>query len=144
MYGRSKRFSQSLHQSNDPKSRQIVKDYLARYGLIVKDNSDKYGVDLISDDGNLQIELEHRLPWVDEEFPYAEVNVPERKAKFLKEGKVQYIILSRAYDRLGIILGEIIKPYIVDDNLVVNPNKFVRNDEYFFKVPKTAFKWVKI
>jgi len=144
MYGRSKRFSPSLHQSNDPKSRQIVKDYLAQFGLIVKDNSDKYGVDLVSEDGLLQIELEHRLPWVDEEFPYAEINVPERKAKFLREGQVQYIILSRAYDRLGIVTGEIIQQFIVDDNLVVNPNKYVRNDEYFFKVPKAAFKWVKI
>jgi hypothetical protein len=144
MYGKSKRFSPSLHQSNDPKSRQVVKDYLARYGLIVADNTNKYGVDLVSADGLLQIEVEHRLPWVDETFPYSEVNVPERKAKFFKDGKVQYVILSRAYDRLGIILGHVIQPFIVDDNLVVNPNKFVRNDEYFFKIPIDLFKWVKV
>lgn len=144
MYGVHKKFSKTLHGNNDPRSRQVVKDYLAQYGLIVKDNPDKYGVDLISDDQLLRIEVEHRLPWVDEEFPYGEINVPERKAKFLKDGDVQYIILSRAYDRLGIIMGKVIKAFIVDNNLVVNPNKFVKNDEYFFKIPKEAFRWVKI
>jgi hypothetical protein len=137
MYGKSKRFSSSLHRNNDPKSRQVIKNYLARYGLIVKDNPDKFGVDLISDDGLLKIEVEHRLPWVDEEFPYNE-------SKFFKDGDVQYIILSRGYDRLGIVTGEEIKPFIVDDNLVVNPNRFVKNDEYFFKIPKGIFKWVKL
>lgn len=144
MYGKSKRFSPSLHQGNDPKSRQVVRDFLARYGLVVKDNPNRYGVDLISDDGLLQIEVEHRLPWVDEEFPYNEINVPERKAKFLKDGDVQYIILSRAFDRLGIIMGKVIKPFIVDDNLVANPNKYVRDGEFFYKVPKEAFRWVKV
>lgn len=144
MYGESKRFSPSLHQGNDPKSRTVVKDYLARYGMIVDDNPNKYGVDLISKDGTLQVEVEHRLPWIEEEFPYTEVNVPERKAKFLREGNVQYIILSRAYDRLGIIMGRDIKQFIVDENLVLNPNKYVKNNEYFFKVPISAFKWVKV
>lgn len=144
MFGKSKRFSATLHQSNDPKSRQVVKGYLAQYGLIVDDNTNRYGVDLVSADGSLQIEVEHRLPWVDEEFPYNEINVPERKAKFFREGNVQYIILSRAYDRLGIITGKDIKQFIVDDNLVVNPNKFVRNDEYFFKIPRNSFKWVQL
>jgi len=144
MYGASKRFSQSLHQGNDPKSRTVVKDFLAKNGLVVKDNPDRYGVDLISDDGTLKIEVEHRLPWVEDEFPYSEINVPERKAKFLKDGNVQYIILSRAYTWLGIVMGKEIKPYIVDDNLVVNPNKYVRNDEYFFKVPRDVFRWVKV
>lgn len=144
MHGKSKRFSPSLHLSNDPKSRKVVKDFLARYGLMVNDNENKYGVDLISSDGTLQIELERRLPWVDEEFPYNEVNVPERKAKFLKDGDVQYIILSREFDRLGIIMGKNVKPFIVDDNLVANPNKYVREGEFFYKVPKQAFKWVKV
>lgn len=144
MYGAAKRFSQSLHESNDPKSRQVVKDYLAKQGMVVRDNPNKYGVDLISDDGSLQVEVEHRLPWTDVDFPFSEVNVPERKAKFLREGVVQYIILSRSYTRLGIISGRTIQPYIVDDNLVVNPNKFVKNNEYFFKVPTSKFKFVNV
>lgn len=144
MYGEHKRFNAALHRGNDPKSRTVVKEYLSKNGLIVEDNSNKYGVDLISKDGTLQIEVEHRLPWVEEEFPYAEINVPERKAKFLREGNVQYIILSRAYDRLGIIMGRDIKSFIVDENLVMNPNKYVKNNEYFFKVPSTAFRWVKV
>ena len=112
--------------------------------MVVTDNPNQYGVDLISEDGTLQVEVEHRPPWSDEEFPFSEVNVPERKAKFLKEGKVQYVILSRDYSHLGIISGDAVKPFIVDENLALNKNKYVRNDEYFFKVPTSAFKWVKV
>lgn len=144
MHGVSKRFSQSLHQGNDPKSRKVVQDFLAKFGIPVKDNPNKYGVDLISEDGSLQVEVEHRLPWVDEDFPFSEVNVPERKAKFLREGNCQYIILSRNYSRIGIIRGQDIKPFIVDDNLALNPNKYVRNDEYFYKVPVGSFKWITV
>jgi len=58
-----KRFSQPLHDASDPKSRQIVKDYLARYGLVVENNPNKFGIDLISEDGSLRIELERKIPW---------------------------------------------------------------------------------
>jgi hypothetical protein len=116
MYGVRKRFSQSLHDSHDIPSRRVVKEYLAKQGIIVKDNPNKKGVDLLSEDGTVQIELEHRPPWVDEDFPYSEVNVLARK-KYLGEGKIDYIILSRDFKRLGIITGKAIQPYIIDSNL---------------------------
>jgi len=143
MHGIRKRFNQQLHDSHDPKSRKVVKEYLAKLGIIVKDNPNKKGVDLISDDGELKIELEHRPPWVGEEFPYSEVNILERK-KYLAEGKIQYIILSRDFSRLGIITGDVIKKYIIDENLHHNPNKNVWKDEYVYKVPTSAFTWVKV
>lgn len=141
MYGVRKRFSQSLNDMHDPKSRKVVKEYLAKQGIIVNDNPNKKGVDLLSEDGTVQIELEHRPPWVDEEFPYGEVNVLERK-RYLGEGKIYYIILSRDFKRLGIITPEAIKPYIVDSNLHHNPNKNVYQNEYVFKIPVDKFKWV--
>lgn len=144
MIGKSKKFDSELHEGNDPKSRQVVKEYLASNGMLVRDNPNKYGVDLISEDGSLQIELEHRLPWVNPQFPFSEVNVPERKAKFLRDGDVHYIILSKDYTWIGIILGKDIKPFIVNENLVENPNKFVKDKEMFFKVPIGAFKFVKV
>ena len=144
MIGVSKRFNKSLHQGNDPKSRKIVREYLERNGVIVKDHPNKYGIDLISDDGTLQLELEHRNSWTEEEFNYDTINVPERKAKFLKDGIVHYVILSRDYSAIGIILGEVIKPYIVDDNLVMNSNKYVRENEFFYKIPKEKFIWIKL
>jgi hypothetical protein len=143
MYGVRKRFSQSLHDSHDIPSRRVVKEYLAKQGIIVKDNPNKKGVDLLSEDGTVQIELEHRPPWVDEDFPYSEVNVLARK-KYLGEGKIDYIILSRDFKRLGIITGKAIQPYIIDSNLHHHRNKNVYEGEYVYKVPVTAFKWVSV
>lgn len=144
MYGVQKKFSKSLHRSSDPKSRKVVKEYLLKQGIIVKDNPNQYGVDLISEDGTLLVEVEHRLVWTDEEFPYSEINVPERKAKFLAEGKSQYIIVSRDFSHIGIIDAHAVKPYIVNTNLVENRNRFVRDGEYFFKIPIECFKWIKV
>ena len=143
MYGVRKKFSKDLHDCHDPKSRKVVKEFLKKQGIVVNDNTNKKGVDLISDDGTLQLELEHRPPWNSHDFPYSEVNILERK-KYLGEGKIQYIILSRDFSRLGIISGDVIKKYIIDDNLKHNPNKNVWRDEYVYKVPATEFKWIKI
>ncbi len=143
MYGIRKRFSQSLNDLHDTPSRKVVKEYLAKQGIIVKDNSNKKGVDLVSEDGSIQIELEHRPPWKDADFPYSEVNVLERK-KYLGEGKIDYIILSHDFKRLGIITGKAIQPYITDDNLHHHRNKNVYEGEYVYKVPTDKFKWVTI
>jgi hypothetical protein len=144
MYGERKPFSKSLHSSNDPQSRRVVIEYFRKQGIPLKENTNQFGVDLLSPDGTLQIEVEHRLPWTEAEWPFADINVPERKAKFLAEGKAQYIILSRDFSRMGIIRGEDVKEYIVDENLHLNKNKFVKDGEYFYKVPTDKFKWVSV
>lgn len=144
MIGVSKPFSKSLHRSNDPQSRRVVKEYLKRNGIEVEDNPNKFGVDLISKDGTLQIEVEHRLVWDSEEFPFAEINVPERKAKFFVTESVSYAILSKDYSHVGMISGKEMLRHIVDENLRESSNKYVREGEYFYKVPKSAFKWAKV
>lgn len=143
MHGIRKRFDKELFLRSDPKSRRVVKEYLAKQGIIVKDNPNKRGVDLISEDGSLQFELEHRPPWVDEDFPFSDVNVLARK-QYLGEGKICYIILSRDFKRLGIITGEVLKEYIKDSNLHHHRNKNVYEGEYVYKVPTEKFKWVTV
>lgn len=144
MIGVSKKFSKTLYKANDPKSRRVVKEYLAKQGILVEDNDNRFGVDLVSKDGTLQVEVEHRLVWTGEDFPYAEVNVPERKAKFFVEKSVAYFILSRDYSYIGMIDGKTLKPFIVDLNLKECSNKYVKENEYFYKVPTKAFKWDKV
>ena len=144
MYGTRKPFSKSLHQKNDPQSRKIVKEYLAKQGIIVQDNPDKYGVDLISEDQSLQVEVEHRLSWTNEEFNFDTVNLPERKAKFFVANHIAYFILSCDYSRIGMIDGKTLRNYIVDENLKESSNKYVRQGEYFYKIPSDAFKWDKL
>jgi hypothetical protein len=144
MIGERKKFSKTLHSRHDPKSRSVVKEYLARRGIKVHDNPDKFGVDLIAEDGTLQVEVEHRLIWEGPDFPFSEINVPERKAKFFVENSVAYFILSRDYTHIGMIDGKTLMKYLIDENLKESPNKYVRENEYFYKVPITAFTWEKI
>ena len=143
MFGERKKYSQELSDAHDPKSRRVVIEYFKKHGIPLVNNS-MCAVDLVSPDGAVRIELEHRMPWVDEEFPYSEINVPERKAKFLNDGVTAYAILSRDFSRMGIIEGKDIKPYIVDTNLHLNKNKYVKDGEFFYKVPLDKFKWVTL
>ena len=138
-----KPFSRELHRANDPPARKVVKEYLKKQGILVEDNPNQFGVDLVSADGTLLIEVEHRLPWREEEFPFEQVNIPRRK-KYLGEGKIQYFILSHDYSHLGMINGAGVKQYIVDENLHLNKNRFVADGEFFYKVPRNAFRWVKL
>lgn len=141
IYGKSKKFSQQLCNQHDPQSRRIVKEYLKKQGLIVNDNPNKYGVDLISEDGTLQVEIEHRLIWKEKDFPYKDINIPERKKKFFIENSVCYFILSMDYSRIGMIDGKNLRQFLNDDTLTESSNKYVREGEYFYKVPASAFRW---
>lgn len=144
MKGAYKQFDQKLFNQNDPKSRAVVKQYLSNNGIDVNDNANKYGVDLVSENGEVKIEVERRLVWKNEKFPFNEINLPERKAKFFKENNVSYAIVSEDYKRIGLINGKNIQEYITDANLKENPNKFVGAGEMFYKIPRDKFKWVTL
>ena len=144
MKGSYKKFDQKLFNDNDPKSREIVINFFKKYNIILKDNEDKYGVDLISEDGSMKFELERRLVWNKTEFPFSDINLPERKAKFFLQNNVSYIIISNDYSHIGIIMGGDIKEYIKNTNLKESANKFVSRGEMFYKLPKHKFKWIKI
>lgn len=144
MTGTRKPFDAKLFRQNDPKSRKVVKTYFAKRGMVLEDNLDKFGVDLISKDDTLHIEIEHRLVWDSADFPFAEVNVPERKAKFFVENHICYVILSKNYTHIGMIDGQTLRKYLTDDTLTESANRFIKKGEMFFKVPKAEFKWDKI
>lgn len=142
MKGSYKKFDEDLFSKNDPKSRKIIRDFFAEFGIKLMDNINKFGVDLVSEDERTRIEVEHRHNWVDGEFPFEDVNVPERKYKFFKDGNCQYVIISKNYDYLGFICGYKLKKYMKDEFLRVSPNKFEER-EYFYKIPKAEFEFVE-
>jgi hypothetical protein len=143
MKGEYKEFSKSLFQRNDPKSRQVVMEYFKRQKVALEPNQNKFGVDLIAKDGSMSVEVEHRNSWQSVEFPFDTVNVPERKAKYFVENNVHYAILSKDYTQIGLIDGKTLRKYIVDETLTECANKFVKQGEMFFKVPKNAFTWTQ-
>ena len=144
MIGINKPFSKSLHSKNDPKSRKITKEFFAKRGVTLVDHPNKFDIDLMTEDGGLRVEVEHRLVWTEPEFPFSEVNVPQRKAKFFREGKTDYVILSERYTHIGFISADSIKNYMEDKHLKESPNKYVEKDEYFYKIPKDKFEWYTI
>lgn len=144
MIGVRKPFSKGLHAKNDPKSRTLVKAFFAERGVVINDHPNKYDIDLISDDGTIRVEVEHRLNWNTPEFPYDEVNVPERKAKFFKDGNTHYVILSKEYTYLGFISAKIIQKFMKREFLKESSNRFVAEREFFYKIPKTKFEFYQI
>jgi hypothetical protein len=60
------------------------------------------------------------------------------------ENHVCYVILSKDYSRIGMIDGKTLRKYLTDDTLQESSNKFVKQGELFFKVPRSEFKWDKI
>jgi hypothetical protein len=144
MIGVRKPFNASLHAKNDPKSRTLVKAFFAERGVKIDDHPNKYDIDLISDDGTIRVEVEHRLNWNVPVFPYEEINVPERKAKFFSEGTTHYIILSKDYKYIGFISASKIRKFIKPEFLKESKNRFVAEREYFYKIPRTEFEFYQI
>jgi len=144
MIGVRKPFNKVLHAKNDPKSRQSVKTFFAERGVTLVDHPNKYDIDLISQDGSIRVEVEHRLNWDSPDFPYEEVNVPERKAKFFEAGNTHYVILSRDYKYIGFISATEIQKFMKPEYLKESRNRFVSECEYFYKVPKLKFEFYQI
>lgn len=142
MSGERKQFEQSLFDENDPKSRDVVKAYFASRGLVLVDNPDKYGVDLVSEDGELKVEVERRPVWDKDEFPFSEVNILARKAKFFNAGAA-YVIVSNDFSRIGVIRNSLILRYLKETPRE-SGNRYVGSGELFYKVPKSEFTWTKI
>jgi hypothetical protein len=145
MQGVRKQFNKKLHRDNDPKSRHVVKKFFEERGVRLIDNQDEYGIDLVSIDGSAKIEIEHRLVWTGKEFPFDEINLPERKTKFfLKNQGAYYVILSKDYSRMGMISGKNMLNYLNNKNLKESSNRFVTGGELFYKIPKSEFGWLDI
>ena len=139
MKKQTKPFDKAFHDENDPTSRAVVKAFYKEQGIVLNDNPDIYGVDLISDLFN--VEVERRLVWNDVDFPFEYVNVLERKEKFFKSRDTHYAIVSQDYLRIGIIEANDIMFEILTQRPTASANKFVQVGELFYKIHKSKFKW---
>jgi len=127
-----KRFDLNLYKQYDKKGREKVKKYLSKI-YIVKDNPDRYGIDLLlylNNKSHGYVEVEHRTQaaW-NAIFRDGILNVPERKRKFFKNGKTLYFAVGPDEEMLIVTGTDIIKSPLQE-----NPNKYVKHDEYFYKV----------
>jgi hypothetical protein len=126
-------FVQQCFDDNDLRAREKAKELLSPR-FEVKDNPDQYGIDLLCyKNGELkyQVEVEVKNLWSGNEFHWSEINVPIRKEKFFKQGKVMYIMFNTDLTSCFIVSGETILSCKKEEV----PNRRHISGEYFFKVP---------
>lgn len=137
-----KRFDPTLHALTDDPARKKVKELLKDSGFNVVDNPKKRGVDILVYDEKgkhvANIEAEIKLVWKAVDFPYDNVQFPERKEKYAID-KVPTVFIMFNHDQSSYLT-------VTGDVLITSPkkevpNKYVYKGEYFFQVPKDKVKF---
>jgi hypothetical protein len=144
---KSKVFDNRLHDENDLPARAVVKRFYAHLGIILQDNPDRYGVDLISDDGKVAVEVERRPVWNKNDFPFVEVNFLHRKVKFFEKAEYliqEYAIVSESMARIGIVDRPTIMEIVNRTKPTESCNRFVNDSEFFYKIPRSKFTWFSV
>ncbi len=136
-----KPFDEKIFLENDPPSRKYIMSYMSASGFIFIENPDKYGVDLLLSGSSTGLELEHRTMWDNGPFPFEMVNIPARKLKYFNENNNSYCVINKSYTQFGICISAKIKKYV--NNIHENPNHTIPEGEYFIKIPRVEFKWIK-
>ena len=140
-----KKFNQQLHEQYDKIGRDVVKNFVeASWGFTVKDNPDKYGIDLLlfkGDDLFGYAEVEVRNSWNTVEFPFKDLNVPQRKKKLLDNPKPTYFFsVNKPLTALFYCPAEA----ILTANLEEQSNRYIASGELFYKVPLSRLMHVKL
>jgi hypothetical protein len=134
-----KQFSKQLHTSYDSPARAAVLAYLESNDLYAVENDDRFGPDLVVYTGfrpKYYVEPEVKLSWqathLGGQFPFATVQVPARKQKFLKLGlPVEFWILREDLQYALVIPDQVLA---AAPQMEV-PNKYRETGEFFYQVP---------
>lgn len=142
-----KRFSKSLYKKNDIVAKEAATKYYEGLSYIVEENDDKFGPDLIIEkveNSNIvqtYVECEVKRVWKDYEFPFENVQFPERKAKYLKLDKpITFFMLNNKGNRALIVKGE----DLAKSPMKEVPNKYVHSGELFFQVGLDKISFVDL
>jgi hypothetical protein len=114
------KFNQAAFDDGEAKSRQVVMDYYTSLGINIWENPDRYGIDLLSEFGG--IELERRSVWWDK-FPFPTLHIPYRKKRLANPNNT-FIILNKFFNKLAVVNGIHLKDVIVQDTPTVKGEKF--------------------
>lgn len=119
-------FDKSSYDRSDAVSKEstikvIEKLIKAKYinEVVVKENPDKYGIDLLVYDEDKvigYIECEQSYKWGDEDYPYKTIRLPERKEKYLTPSNLPYgdkqvlfAMINNKGNRAVLYLGDVAK-----------------------------------
>jgi hypothetical protein len=153
--GKYKKFDAELHAKNDRLAKRICINFLPRIlkkinfekyeSVRVVQNQDEYGPDLkclLGDELIAYFEPEIKYNWSGEnEFPFRDLHIPERKEKFTKLGvPISFVVLSRCLTKLAFVK----RSDLLESGKYEVPNKYIKKGELFFKVPKNKVKFVSL
>lgn len=135
MKNNPKKFDKALFDEHDSPAKKVVKEYFQREGIILEENKNRYGIDLVNiEDEQIKmgIEVEHRTNWRGDSFPYTTINVPYRKFKFLNsQYKTFFCAVNEEMTAIFVLDMEELKNCEIREN----KNKYVKEGELFFSVP---------
>ena len=133
---RRKEFDPELHWKYDLAARWVLGAYLSEQGAkVIDDPFGPTGVDLrvIMPNGKwFYADVEVREGWEYGHFFFKTIHVPARKKKFASlPGEVYFISFRRDMKEAEVVPGNMLR----DEYLREQPNKYIREDEYFYAVP---------
>lgn len=141
-----KPFSKELFATNDELARNAVIYHLFMGGLLAEPHTDRYGIDLtVRKPESRQIlygvECEIKRVWNGPVLPYATIQLPERKKKYLNNPwPIEYWILNSTQTHAIIIPGHLVE----QSEPVIVPNKYVRWGEKFYQIPVSECNLIEL
>jgi len=138
-----KQFSQKLFDENDVAARKAAEGIKEALGIdTLEDSPNQYAVDLI---GTLKgefisyVEVERKIGWTGEKFPFRTVNLPGRKGKYAELIlPTQFVIFNNDYSYAVIIHRDAV--IAANQKLI---DTVYSAGERFFDIPLSACKIVK-
>ena len=141
---RYKQFDPELHAQWDELGRNAVKKLFRGLGHDCRDNPDKYGVDLILYRDGKPIgyaEVEVKPNWDNTKWPFKTVNVPSRKKKLLDNELPTWFF---CVNNQGTYVMAVDSDTVLSSPLQENPNKYIKEGEYFYKVPVEKARGMRV
>ncbi len=137
-----KRFDPALHAQTDNQAREAVKSILKDSGFNIVDNPKVRGVDLLvyNDKGKhvANIECEIKLVWKVADFPYENIQFPERKEKYaILDVPTVFVMFNADMSSYLTVTGDV----LISSPKKEVPNRYVYKGVYFFQVPKGKVKF---
>ena len=127
-----KKFNPGDYALYDQKAKDKTTEYLQGLGYQVVEHPNRYAQDLIakSEMNEFMVECEVKVVWNTDDFPFPNVQLPERKSKFLKD-RTLFFIWNKQLTRAFTFWSDDVKKLTP----IEVPNKRVRKGEYFYQIP---------
>ena len=133
------KFNQKSFDENDGIGRELLTAFLSKRCHNVSNNSDKYGIDLVSEkdgvDYKWEVEMKSRRPWTCMgDFAFKSVSFLNRKAKW-KDTQFWYVIICSETRAALFCRSDIVFDEQYKEKLYINTGQRKGEDE-FYRVPK--------